>query len=102
MSTIRGFLSFHCGNEAFPEAVKDMTNNLESEISQSSDATKAQSLGWLKIGVLTAISALAGGVAAAWWYRKTLTKLRETGEISQNSQFGILDDPPSGEPRDEI
>jgi hypothetical protein len=51
--------------------------------------TKASS-GWLKFALLTAASALAGGVATAWFYRKTLTKLRETGENPKNSHFGIL------------
>jgi hypothetical protein len=28
------------------------------------------------LGLLTAASALAGGITVAWWYRKTLTKLQ--------------------------
>jgi hypothetical protein len=30
----------------------------------------------LKVGLISAASALAGGLAAAWWYRKTLNKLQ--------------------------
>jgi hypothetical protein len=30
-----------------------------------------------------------GGIAVAWWYRKTLQKLHETGENSNNPHFGI-------------
>lgn len=33
--------------------------------------------GWLRVGVIAAASALAGGLAAAWYYRKTLTRLQE-------------------------
>jgi hypothetical protein len=29
-----------------------------------------------KLGILAASSALAGGLAASWWYRRTLTKLQ--------------------------
>jgi hypothetical protein len=50
---------------------------------------KEASSGWLKFALLTAATALAGGVATAWFYRKTLEKLRETGENPQNSHFGI-------------
>lgn len=32
---------------------------------------------WIKVGVFAAASALAGGLAAAWYYRKTLTRLQE-------------------------
>lgn len=33
--------------------------------------------GWFRVGVIAAASALAGGLAAAWFYRKTLTRLQE-------------------------
>jgi hypothetical protein len=32
----------------------------------------------LKMGVIAAASVFAGGIAAAWFYRKTLSQLRET------------------------
>ena len=44
--------------------------------------------GWLKVGIVAAASALAGGLAAAWWYRKTLKTLRQTEEIAINPHFG--------------
>lgn len=44
--------------------------------------------GWLRLGVLAGVSALAGGVAAAWWYRKTLVKLRQAGEEGPDPDFG--------------
>jgi len=30
----------------------------------------------LKLGLISVSSAVIGGLAAAWWYRKTLTKLQ--------------------------
>jgi hypothetical protein len=51
---------------------------------------------------VAAASALAGGVAAAWWYRKTLNKLHESGENTENPQFGISEDTASEYPYDEI
>ena len=41
--------------------------------------------GWLKVGLIAGASALAGGLAAAWFYRKTLAQLRQ-GEHSQDSE----------------
>ena len=32
---------------------------------------------WLQVGVIAAASGLLGGLAAAWYYRKTLARLRE-------------------------
>lgn len=37
------------------------------------------SAGWLKVGAIAAGSAILGGLAAAWFYRKTLMQLREAG-----------------------
>ena len=48
----------------------------EPEKAQS-QPQKPQPPGWLKVGAIAAASALAGGLAAAWFYRKTLTKLQE-------------------------
>lgn len=47
---------------------------------------------WVKIGLVAAGSALAGGFAAAWWYRNTLKTLRQTGETTSNPNFGIARD----------
>jgi hypothetical protein len=43
----------------------------------------------LKVGLLAAASALAGGLAAAWYYRKTLARLR------QAEALGLENDPTS-------
>ena len=61
-----------------------MPSNEESATSETETAgpnanreTGPKLPGWLKVGAVAAASALAGGVAAAWFYRKTLTKLRQ-------------------------
>jgi hypothetical protein len=69
-----------------------VTSDPESKIYAELEPATNASSGWLKFALLTAASALAGGVATAWFYRKTLTKLRETGENPKNSHFGISAD----------
>jgi hypothetical protein len=34
---------------------------------------------WLKMGAIAAASAVLGGLAAAWFYRKALSQLQEAG-----------------------
>jgi flagellar basal body-associated protein FliL len=47
---------------------------------------------WVKVGLVALTSALAGGLAAAWWYRKTLASLQEAEEADDNPHFRILDE----------
>ena len=42
--------------------------------------------GWLKVGAIAAASATLGGLAAAWFYRKTLSQLREAEHHMPDSQ----------------
>lgn len=35
---------------------------------------------WVKLGAVAAVSALAGGIAAAWFYRKTLAAMQRVEE----------------------
>jgi hypothetical protein len=72
--------------------VKTMTNTLESETLSEPQAVNGQPSGWLKVGVVAAASVLAGGLAAAWWYRNTVKKLHQADEIPGNPHFGILGD----------
>jgi hypothetical protein len=69
-----------------------MTNPSESNTSTSEQSSDGEPTKWLKVGVVAAASALAGGLAAAWWYRKTLKTLRQTDETTQNPHFGIQKD----------
>ena len=43
---------------------------------------------WLRVGAVTALSALAGGLAAAWFYRKTLRRMQV-----EDSNFHTAEDP---------
>jgi hypothetical protein len=70
----------------------DMASSLESEKSPASNAADGPAPGWLKLGVVAAASVFAGGLAAAWWYRKTLTRLRQAEEKSINTHFGMSED----------
>jgi hypothetical protein len=67
----------------------DKTNLLESAGSTESSATDASRPAWIKVGVIAAASALAGGLAAAWFYRNTLNKLRQAESDPGNSDFRI-------------
>jgi hypothetical protein len=72
-----------------------MTSSLESENSQPSNTANQRPPGWLKLGVVAAASVLAGGLAAAWWYRKTLARLHQAEEKPINPNFGISEDDPA-------
>jgi hypothetical protein len=69
-----------------------MTSSLESEKSQASNPAVPSPPSWLKLGIVAAASVLAGGLAAAWWYRKALTSLHQAEENPANPQFGISED----------
>ena len=74
-----------------------MASNSESKSYKLIQPRGDQRSKWTNAGVIAAASALAGGLAAAWWYRKTLKTLRQIGEMHQNPQFGI----PTDDSRDE-
>lgn len=49
--------------------------------SQGSAASSGDAaLAWVKVGAIAAASAALGGLAAAWFYRKTLSRLREASD----------------------
>jgi hypothetical protein len=54
-----------------------MTTDLESEDSEASSTKEPRPQGWLMVAAVAAGSAIAGGLAAAWYYRNTLTRLRQ-------------------------
>jgi hypothetical protein len=106
--SLMGPLSFRCaGHPIFewrsvriPEAVRakdlsDMKNTLESASFPTSQRAAVAPSRWLKLGVVAAASAFAGGLAAAWWYRKTLTKLRDAEQDHSDSHFEISEDNPA-------
>ena len=69
-------------------------NQEESEFSMSNEPVGPTPSNWVRVGIVAAASALAGGLAAAWWYRKTIQTLRQNGEIDSNPNFGISSDEP--------
>jgi hypothetical protein len=79
------------------EVLIGMKNDLESTTSSTDQALAPHATNWARVGIIAAASALAGGLAAAWWYRKTITKLHQTEEIGQNPHFGIPEDDSSDE-----
>jgi hypothetical protein len=74
-----------------------MANSLESSTSSTSEKAGSASPGWLKLGIVAAASVLAGGLAAAWWYRKAFMQLRQADEKPSNSHCGIPGDDPADE-----
>ncbi len=70
------------------------SNQEESEISKSNVSAGPTPSNWVRVGIVAAASVFVGGLAAAWWYRKTLQTLRQNGEIDSNPNFGISSDEP--------
>jgi hypothetical protein len=68
--------------------VKSMTRPMESSVYPYSQPPVRRS-GWLHVAMVAAASALAGGLAAAWWYRKTLSKLHQADENVPNTDSWI-------------
>ncbi len=64
-----------------------MKSNLESESSQQSNDGSAKPADWLKMAAVAAASAAMTGLAAAWFYRKTLARMREAAEEAPRSGF---------------
>jgi hypothetical protein len=74
-----------------------MTSSLEYGTSSEPQAAAGQHSGWLKLAVVAAASVLAGGLAAAWWYRNTIKKLHQADGIHINPYFGMPIDYPEDE-----
>lgn len=74
-----------------------MPSDLDSAVSSDAKPSGQGASGWFKLGLVAAASALAGGLAAAWWHRKTLAKLRQVEENASNPNFRIS----AGDPPDE-
>lgn len=70
--------------------VEEMASRLDSESSGSSSMETEHSTpqnGWLRVGAIAAASALLGGLAAAWFYRRTLSQLREAEDKFPESRI---------------
>jgi homoserine kinase len=53
-----------------------MANDSKHEVYAQAARSGKQVPRALGLGLVSAASAIAGGMAVAWWYRKTLTKLQ--------------------------
>ncbi|HEY2469684.1 MAG TPA: hypothetical protein VGI45_17835 [Terracidiphilus sp.] len=75
-----------------------MSSDLESSTSKQSErATEsgenaAVPKSWMMVGAIAAASAVVGGLAAAWFYRKTLSQLREAEEKVPDSEVIATED----------
>jgi hypothetical protein len=69
----------------------------DSDKSKEAASVREKLPAWLKVGTVAAASALAGGLAAAWYYRKAVLRLREAEIRPENSNFRI----PESERRDD-
>jgi len=69
------------------------TNTEVSCISGDSSAAERRRSARLKVTAIAAVSALTGGLAAAWFYRRTLTRLQHAELNGRDSNFGMSDEP---------
>jgi hypothetical protein len=69
-----------------------MATSLESDGSTTTHETVGKRGGLLRLGAVAVVSALAGGLAAAWWYRNTLKKLQQAEEAAPNPDTEISGD----------
>jgi len=74
-----------------------MANQKDSLTSGQTTPPSPRRIGWLKVAAIAATSALAGGLAAAWWHRNTLAKLRHNDGTPPNPDFGMSDNEPPEE-----
>jgi len=85
-------------DSAEPETGREMASNLESSSSAGEDGEpqvvrrSATPPGWLKVGAVAAASAVLGGLAAAWFYHKTLSRLREAEDTISSSESRTTED----------
>ncbi len=71
------------------ELVEEQDNNLDSSAYEDDSQPEKRLPGWIKVSAIAAASALIGGLAAAWFYRQTLFRLRQAGQNPHDSDFGI-------------
>lgn len=66
--------------------------------SYESDSQSSERLpGWIKVSAIAAASAVVGGLAAAWYYRRTLSRLRQADQNPYDPNFGISEERTHGE-----
>lgn len=76
----------------YPE--RALTNDSNKRVYSLNNSATGRVSRVVGLGLVSAASALAGGLAVAWWYRKTLTKLQNpiaTGDVLK-SESGQIED----------
>jgi hypothetical protein len=53
-----------------------MSNDSKEAVYKQPEVAGGYSSSALKVGLISVASAIVGGLAAAWWYRKTITRLQ--------------------------
>jgi hypothetical protein len=66
-----------------------MTSPLEPSTSSLEQEARQPLPSWVKVSAVAAGSVLFGGLAAAWFYRKTLSRLQEAAAETSDSNFRI-------------
>jgi hypothetical protein len=74
-----------------------MASYFDSSNYQENEEGPSKPHSWVRMGAVAVGSALAGGLLAAWWYRKTLNQLRQADEEGENPHFGIQEEEPADE-----
>ena len=69
-----------------------MPSDLESAHLTPEPESRDGASRWMKVGVVAVATALAGGLAAARSYRKTLARLHEAEDAIGVTHFKILDE----------
>ena len=69
-----------------------MATTIESVTSVHAPENSVTPSGWRKFGLIAIASAVVGGMATAWWYRKTLICLRQAEGAVPDPKFGISED----------
>jgi flagellar basal body-associated protein FliL len=76
--------------------MQEQTTSLDSKDSSAQEDSRREpdpASSWIKVGAVAVVSALAGGLAAAWFYRKTLRWIHAAESELEDSNFRTAEDP---------
>jgi len=79
-----------------------MANDRKHEFYEDGDRKIPTSGPALKVGLIATASALAGGLAVAWWYRETLKKLQNPVNSTNLQKNGSTEGSFSGTDQDDL
>jgi len=70
-----------------PSDLDSAGSDPELPLSTPKESAPSRTTNWLKVGAVAAASAVAGGLAAAWFYRQTLTRLQQAAEDNHSPEI---------------